>query len=251
MNKILEISGLSKSYGEKKIVKDISFFVKEGEILGLIGPNGAGKSTLVKMITDIEKMESGSIRYRGKDIQENRMDFKKNLGVVPQDIAVYDDLNAYDNIRFFAALYRIKGKELIKRTEEALHFTGLSDCKFKKPSAFSGGMKRRLNIACSIAHRPQLLIMDEPTVGIDPQSRNHILEAIKKLKARNTTVIYISHYMEEIEELCSRIILMDHGSILIDMEKEELKEKYAELGFHSLEEIFLHLTGTDLRDGEV
>lgn len=251
MNKILEIAGLSKSYGEKKIVNDIDFYVKEGEILGLIGPNGAGKSTLVKMITDIERMDSGSIRYRGKDIRENMLDFKKDLGVVPQDIAVYDDLNAYDNIRFFAALYRIKGKELFKRTEEALHFTGLSDCKYKKPSAFSGGMKRRLNIACSIAHRPKLLIMDEPTVGIDPQSRNHILKAIKKLKVRNTTVIYISHYMEEIEELCSRIILMDHGNILLDMEKEDLKEKYAELGFHSLEEIFLHLTGAELRDGEV
>ena len=251
MNKILEVTGLSKSYGEKKIVNNIDFFVKEGEILGLIGPNGAGKSTLVKMITDIERMDSGSIRYREKDIRESMMDFKKDLGVVPQDIAVYDDLNAYDNIRFFTALYRIKGKELNKRTEEALHFTGLSECKYKKPSVFSGGMKRRLNIACSIAHRPKLLIMDEPTVGIDPQSRNHILEAIKKLKARNTTLIYISHYMEEIEELCSRIILMDHGNILLDMDKEELKEKYAELGFHSLEEIFLHLTGTDLRDGEV
>lgn len=251
MKKILEITGISKSYGEKKIVNNINFYVNEGEILGLIGPNGAGKSTLVKIITDIERMDSGSIRYRGKDIRENRMDFKKDLGVVPQDIAVYDDLNAYDNIRFFAALYRIKGKELNKRTEEALHFTGLFDCKYKKPSAFSGGMKRRLNIACSIAHRPKLLIMDEPTVGIDPQSRNHILEAIKKLKVRDTTVIYISHYMEEIEELCSRIILMDHGNILLDMDKEELKEKYAELGFHSMEEIFLHLTGTDLRDGEV
>jgi ABC-2 type transport system ATP-binding protein len=251
MNKILEITELSKSYGEKKIVNNISFYVKEGEILGLIGPNGAGKSTLVKMITDIERMDYGTIRYQGKNIRENMTSFKKDLGVVPQDIAVYDDLNAYDNIRFFAALYQIKGKELSKRTEEALYFTGLSDCKSKKPSVFSGGMKRRLNIACSIAHQPKLLIMDEPTVGIDPQSRNHILETIKKLKARNTTVIYISHYMEEIEELCSRIILMDHGNILLDMGKEELKEKYAELGFHSLEEIFLHLTGTDLRDEEV
>lgn len=250
MGKLLEVKGLTKSYSGKEIVKGINFSVEEGEIIGFIGPNGAGKSTTIKMITDIEKKDAGVIKYLDKDIMEDMQEFKKALGVVPQDIAVYEDLSAYDNVKFFASLYQLKGKYLKERTREALEFTGLSDIKTMKPAEYSGGMKRRLNIACSIAHRPKLLIMDEPTVGIDPQSRNHILESIKKLKSMGTTVIYVSHYMEEIEEICNRIILIDHGSILEDMDKEELKAKYKILGFYSLEEIFLHLTGTDLRDKE-
>jgi ABC-2 type transport system ATP-binding protein len=250
MSNLLEIRNLKKNYGNKEIVKGIDFKVKDGEILGFIGPNGAGKSTTVKMIMDIERKDGGEILYLNKNTRDNKAEFKKALGVVPQEIAVYDDLNAYDNVKFFAALYQLSGKELNLRTEEALEFTGLTDYRTMKPGTFSGGMKRRLNIACSIAHRPKLLIMDEPTVGIDPQSRNHILESIKKLNAMGTTVIYISHYMEEIEEICSRIILMDHGTILEDLAKEELKRKYEKLGFLSLEEIFLHLTGTDLRDRE-
>ena len=250
MSSILEIKALTKNYGEKEVVKGINFSVEEGEIIGFIGPNGAGKSTTIKIITDIEKKDGGVIKYKDKDIMETMLDFKKELGVVPQDIAVYEDTSAYDNVKFFASLYQVKGKELISRAKEALEFTGLSGNYKMKPTEFSGGMKRRLNIACSVAHRPKLLIMDEPTVGIDPQSRNHIMESIKKLKVIGTTVIYVSHYMEEIEEICSRIILIDHGTILEDMEIEEFKEKYRKLGFNSLEEIFLNLTGTDLRDKE-
>ena len=250
MKTLLQVKGLTKSYGEKQVVQKINFVVNEGEILGLIGPNGAGKSTTVKMMIDVEGKDEGEILYQGSNTKSQMKSFKQVIGVVPQDIAVYDDLSAYDNVNFFCSLYGYKGKELKARVQEALEFVGLWERRKELPSKYSGGMKRRLNIACSIAHSPKLLIMDEPTVGIDPQSRNHIMESIKALNSRGTTVIYVSHYMEEIEALCNRIIIMDHGKIIEDMEKEHLKEKYNRQGIVTLEEIFLHLTGTELRDEE-
>jgi len=250
MKTLLQVKGLTKSYGEKQVVQKINFVVNEGEILGLIGPNGAGKSTTVKMMIDVEGKDEGEILYQGSNTKSEMKSFKQAIGVVPQDIAVYDDLSAYDNVNFFCSLYGYKGKELKARVQEALEFVGLWERRKELPSKYSGGMKRRLNIACSIAHSPKLLIMDEPTVGIDPQSRNHIMESIKALNSRGTTVIYVSHYMEEIEALCNRIIIMDHGKIIEDMEKEHLKEKYNRQGIVTLEEIFLHLTGTELRDEE-
>jgi ABC-2 type transport system ATP-binding protein len=250
MSILLDVKQLSKSYGDKQVVKQVSFQVREGEIIGLIGPNGAGKSTTVKMLVDIEPREEGEIYFQGEHIKDIMPDYKKCIGVVPQDIAVYDDLSAGSNVEFFCSLYGSRGRKLKESTRNALEFAGLWDRRKELPSKFSGGMKRRLNIACSIAHSPRLLIMDEPTVGIDPQSRNHIMESIKTLNRNGTAVIYISHYMEEIEAICSRILIMDHGQIIEDMDKELLKEKYLAHGLQTLEEVFLHLTGTSLRDGE-
>jgi len=251
MKHLLEVRNLSKSYGEKQVVQKIQFHINKGEVIGLIGPNGAGKSTVIKMIIDIEDMDEGKILYLDENTSKDRRSFKRSIGIVPQDIAVYDDLSAFDNVSFFCSLYGYSGKNLKERVKEALDFVGLWDRRKELPTKFSGGMKRRLNIACSIAHTPKLLIMDEPTVGIDPQSRNHIMESIKSLNAQGTSVIYVSHYMEEIEAICSRIILMDNGKVIEDMDKEELKNKYREQGCTTLEEIFLQLTGTELRDEEV
>lgn len=249
-NSVLEIRNLCKSYGDKQVVNSENFTVYAGDILGFIGPNGAGKSTSINMITTLVTPDSGSILFHGKDIVKENGSFKCSLGVVPQDLAIYEDLSAYENVRFFCSLYGFKGTELKERVKQALEFVGLWERYKDSPAKFSGGMKRRLNIACAIAHTPELLIMDEPTVGIDPQSRNNIMEAVKTLHAKGTTVIYTSHYMEEIESLCNRIVLIDKGVVLEDMEKQAYKDKYAAMGLATLEDIFLHLTGTDLRDME-
>lgn len=224
MKSILEIKNISKTYGNKAVVKNVSFKVTEGEILCLLGPNGAGKSTTISMLTTVLSCDSGEIVYRGVRAGYNNKDFKKDLGIVPQDIALYEDITAEKNVKFFASLYGLKGEELRSGVYEALNFVGLKDKKDDKPKTFSGGMKRRLNIACAIAHKPKIIIMDEPTVGIDPQSRNHILESIKKLRCKGTTIIYTTHYMEEVEEISTRIIVMDHGKIIAQGTKEELKE---------------------------
>lgn len=250
MDELVKVCEFKKSYGERKVVNGLSFQVKEGEILGFLGPNGAGKSTTIRMLTGIEKCDGGALFYKGKQMDASRDELKKELGLVPQDIAVYGDLSAYDNVKFFCSLFGYKGRALESRVKEALEFVALWDRRKEKPGKFSGGMKRRLNIACSIAHSPELLILDEPTVGIDPQSRNYILEAIRTLNKRGTTVIYVSHYMEEIEVLCDRIMILDEGQLKINEEKEVLKEQYKKRGCESLEEIFLKITGTALRDGE-
>lgn len=249
-NVLLKIKNINKQYGDKKVVSGESFDVLEGDILGFIGPNGAGKSTSINMMTTIILPDSGEIYFQGKEIKKQENIYKKALGVVPQDLAIYEDLNAYDNVKFFCSLYNFKGEELKQKVKEALEFVGLWDRRKDLPSKFSGGMKRRLNIACAIAHSPKLLIMDEPTVGIDPQSRNNILETIKTLNKRGTTVIYTSHYMEEIDALCNRIVLIDKGSILEDLDKDTYKNKYKSIGCNTLEDIFLQLTGTNLRDME-
>jgi ABC-2 type transport system ATP-binding protein len=248
MDNVLEIRNVKKSYGDKLVVDNVSFTVKEGDILGFLGPNGAGKSTTISIITSITSMDGGEILFRGKNTKKGEREFKSELGVVPQDLAFYEDLNAYDNVKFFCSLYHCKGKDLKDRTKKALEFVGLWDRRKEMPRKFSGGMKRRLNIACSIAHLPKILIMDEPTVGIDPQSRNHIMEAIKTLNKNGTTIIFVSHYMEEIDNLCNRVVIMDHGKILEDMGKEEIRTKYEAEDLGTMEEIFLHLTGTELRD---
>lgn len=248
MKKVLEIKELKKSFGDKEVVKGITFDIREKEIVGLLGPNGAGKSTVTNMICTILDMDEGSVVFKGKDVKENEEEFKKQLGLVPQDIALFSDLSAYDNVKFFGSLYGLKGYELKESAKEALENVGLWDRKNDYPDSFSGGMKRRLNIACSIVHRPKILILDEPTVGIDPQSRNKILEVTKKLRDEGTSVIYISHYMEEVDAICSRLIIVDEGKIIEEGYKEEIKKKYKEKGLNSLEEIFLYLTGKELRD---
>jgi ABC-2 type transport system ATP-binding protein len=221
--KALEIKNLTKKYGDFIAVDNMSLTVKQGEIFGFLGSNGAGKSTTINMISGLLKSNEGCINILGEDIKRKSNITKKNLGIVPQDIAIYEDLTAYENVKFFAGLYGLRGEELKERAEEALKFVGLSDKKRDYPKNFSGGMKRRLNIACAMAHKPKLIIMDEPTVGIDPQSRNYILESVKELNRRGCTIIYTSHYMEEVEEICSRIAIIDHGKIIADGTKEELK----------------------------
>lgn len=251
MNKILvDIQNITKKYGDKTVVCNESFTIFKGDIIGFIGPNGAGKSTSINMMSTLVAPESGSILFNGENITKNNLHYKNALGIVPQDLAIYEDLNAYDNVKFFCSLYGIRGSELKTKVEKALRFVELWDRRKELPSKFSGGMKRRLNIACAIAHEPELLIMDEPTVGIDPQSRNNILEAVKALNSKGTTVVYTSHYMEEIEALCNRIILIDQGKVIEDLSKDDYKAKYAQYKCTTLEDIFLYITGTTLRDME-
>lgn len=225
MNSIVSIKELKKSYGEKQVVNEISFEVRKGEILCLLGPNGAGKSTTINIICGILGFSGGELYFKENNIKTCLNEFKRSLGVVPQDLALYEDLSAEKNVKFFASLYGLKGKELNKKVDKALEFVGLIEKKKDKTSTFSGGMKRRLNIACAIAHEPELLIMDEPTVGIDPQSRNHILTSIKKLSQHGMTILYTTHYMEEVEEISTRILIMDSGEIIAEGTKESLKEE--------------------------
>lgn len=221
--KALQLNGLVKRFGDITAVDNVDLSVQEGEIFGLLGPNGAGKSTTIHAICGLLRPDSGTITLFGKDTAKNSYFAKTNIGIVPQDIALYNDLTAYENVSFFAGLYGMKGNELHENTLEALAFVGLSDYIKRFPKSFSGGMKRRLNIACAIAHKPKLIIMDEPTVGIDPQSRNHILQSVKELNKRGSTIIYTSHYMEEVEEVCSRIAIMDHGKVIAEGTEKELK----------------------------
>ena len=248
MGVILEINSLRKTFGEKTVVNGLSFKVNEGEILGFLGPNGAGKSTTISMITTILNFDEGKVLFEGREVNSDDNDFKKILGYVPQDIALFNDLSAYENVKFFGSLYRLKGSYLNNRVNETLELVGLYDRKNDYPDSFSGGMKRRLNIACSIVHKPKILIMDEPTVGIDPQSRNNILEVVKSLRDEGTTIIYTSHYMEEVEAICNRIIILDNGQIVEFGYKDEIKTKYRSKGLNNLEEIFLYITGKELRD---
>ncbi|WP_310550830.1 ABC transporter ATP-binding protein [Paenibacillus glufosinatiresistens] len=220
---VLEIRNLTKKFGEVTAVDNLSLNVREGEIFGFLGANGAGKSTVIHMVASLLRATQGGIEVLGKDLAKHRRFAKLNIGIVPQDIAIYEEMTAYENVSFFAGLYGLRGNELRERSEEALEFVGLGDKRKEFPKNFSGGMKRRLNIACAIAHRPKLIIMDEPTVGIDPHSRNYILESVRKLNAMGCTIIYTSHYMEEVEEICTRIVILDHGKIIAEGTKDQLK----------------------------
>jgi ABC-2 type transport system ATP-binding protein len=220
---VLEIRNLTKKFGDFIAVDNMNLSISEGEIFGFLGANGAGKSTTINMISSLLRITKGEIQVLGRDIVKENKFAKINIGIVPQDLAIYEEMTAYENVRFFAGLYGIRGSLLKERTEEALEFVGLGDKHKALPKSFSGGMKRRLNIACAIAHHPKLLIMDEPTVGIDPQSRNYILNSVKKLNQMGCSVIYTSHYMEEVEEICTRIAIVDHGKIIAEGTKEQLK----------------------------
>ncbi len=221
---IIEVKNISKRFNDKLVLDNISYKVKEGEIFGFIGPNGAGKSTLINIMTSLLTPDSGTIEICGYDILRDPIKAKECMGYVPQELALMEDLNAYDNLEFFGALYGLKGKLLKERIAEALKVTGLEETKKQKVKKFSGGMKRRLNIAVSILHHPKVLILDEPTVGVDPQSRNHIFSFIKNIcKEWGTTVIYTSHYMEEIEELCKRVFIIDLGKEVSYGDREEIK----------------------------
>ena len=224
VDRLKESLGFSKKklYKEHYALHNVSFDVKKGETVGIIGTNGAGKSTTINIITTLDEMTSGSVMIDGKDIAKQRAEIRRIIGSVPQEIAVYPYLTAKENVEFFASLYGFKGEELHKNAMTALEFAGLADKADMKPKKMSGGMKRRLNIACGIAHRPKLIVMDEPTVGVDAQSREHIMSSIKKLRESGATVIYTSHYMHEVEEICDRVAIIDKGRLVAEGTQQEL-----------------------------
>ena len=251
--KIIEVCNLTKEYKNKLAIDDLSFDVYKGEILGLLGPNGSGKSTCINSILSLLKYQKGTIKIFGEEMKPDSYDIKEKIGVIFQDVAVFDELNVYDNINYFCGLY-IQDKKIRKQyVEEAIELVGLGEFKKFLPKQLSGGLLRRLNIACGIAHKPKLIFLDEPTVAVDPQSRNHILDGIKKLRDQGATIVYTTHYMEEVEILCDRIIILDKGKIIAQGTSDELKkeanieEKIERVG-PTLNDVFLKLTGKELRD---
>ncbi|MCH3916710.1 MAG: ABC transporter ATP-binding protein [Spirochaetia bacterium] len=235
MTELLEVKHLTKSFGDAVVLNDFSFAVHSREILCILGPNGAGKSTTINILTAALGYDRGDIRFEGQPIGKELKSYRQSLGIVPQDIALYEQLSAEQNLRFFAALYGLHGRLLLEAVDKALIFAGLEKRRHDKVKTFSGGMKRRLNIACAIAHSPKLVIMDEPTVGIDPQSRNYILSSIRKLRDDGMTVIYTTHYLEEVEAISSRIIILDHGILIAEGTKESLKEHLANKKKYTIE----------------
>ena len=224
MEKIIEVENLTKYYGKFKAVDDLNIYVEKGKIFGLLGPNGSGKSTTINCVLSLLNYQEGKIKLFGEEMKPNSYNLKSKIGVVFQDVAVFDELTVYDNIDYFCGLY-IKDKKVRKEyVEDAIKLTGLEDFIKFRPKQLSGGLLRRLNIACGIAHKPELIFLDEPTVAVDPQSRNNILEGIKKLNKDGATIVYTTHYMEEVEQLCNRIAILDKGKMIAVGTKEALKE---------------------------
>ena len=224
MSNVIEVKNLVKKYKELIAIDDLSFDVREGEIIGLLGPNGSGKSTTINCILSLLTYNSGKIKIFGKEMGPDSLDLKRKIGVVFQDVAVFDELTVWENVNYFCSLY-VDDKETCDRyTEEAIKLVGLEDFKKFIPKKLSGGLLRRLNIACGIAHKPKLIFFDEPTVAVDPQSRNNILDGIKRLRKEGSTIVYTTHYMEEVEILCDRIIILDHGKIIASGTNDSLKD---------------------------
>lgn len=224
MDTVIEVRGLVKKYKELTAVDNLDLDVKKGEILGLLGPNGSGKSTTINCILSLLKKDAGTVKIFGEPMSPDAYDIKRRIGVVFQDVGVYDELSVYENIDYFCGLYisdKAKRKELVQR---AIDLVSLNDFVKFKPKKLSGGLLRRLNIACGIAHRPEIIILDEPTVAVDPQSRNNILEGIKKLNDEGSTIIYTSHYMDEVDFLCDDIVIIDKGKVIAKGTSEELKD---------------------------
>ncbi len=225
MNNIIEVKNLTKSYKKVKAIDDLSFEVKEGEILGLLGPNGSGKTTTINCLLSLLNFQKGSIKIFGEEMTPTSYDIKSKIGVIFQEVSVFDELTVYENIDYFCGLYIKDKKERKKCIEDAIELVGLNDFKKFYPKQLSGGLLRRLNIACGIAHKPKLIFLDEPTVAVDPQSRNNILDGIKKLRESGSTILYTTHYMEEVEILCDRIIILDKGKIIAEGTSDELKKR--------------------------
>ena len=219
---IVSMTDIVKRFRAHTALDHLSMAVNEGEVLGLLGPNGAGKTTAIRVLTGLTGADSGEVRLFDRESRGINAETKKRIGMVPQDLALYETLSARDNLSYFGKLYGVTGAALKDRVAEVLEVLGLSDVAGKSPKKFSGGMKRRLNIGCAIIHKPELLILDEPTVGIDPQSRNHILSFVEEMNKQGTTVLYTSHYMEEVERVCSRVLIMDAGRVIADGSVEEL-----------------------------
>ena len=227
MGNVLNVMHLVKHYGDVRAVDGATFFIEEGQIFGLLGPNGAGKTTSINIIAQVLKPDSGKIEVDGRSIFEQSEEVKRLVGYVPQDLAIYPVLNARENLKFFGGLYGLGGQELESRIDEALELVGLADAAKRQAKTYSGGMKRRLNIAAGLLNRPKLLILDEPAVGVDPQSRNHILESVRRLNQQyGTAVLYTSHYMEEVQQICERVAIIDHGKIIADNTINDLIERF-------------------------
>ncbi len=222
VEQVVETRNMVKRYGDMVAVDNASLTVRSGEIFGLLGPNGAGKTTAIKVLLGLLSPDSGEVELFGERFRGDELSLKARMGVVPQHLAILEDLSAEENLRFFGRLYGVRGELLSRRVGEALDFVGLSERRRELPKKFSGGMKRRLNIAAALVHQPELLIMDEPTVGIDPQSRNHILESVRALREGGMTIVYTSHYMEEVSSICDRIVILDHGRVIASGSEEEL-----------------------------
>lgn len=223
MGTVVKIENLVKRYKELVALDHLSLEIEEGEVFGLLGPNGSGKTTTINCLLSLLSYDKGTVEIFGKKMTPVSYDIKKQIGIIMQNVAVFQELNVYENIDYFCGLY-IKDKNKRKQyVEEAIQFAGLEDFRKFRPKKLSGGLLRRLNIACGIAHKPRLIILDEPTVAVDPQSRNKILEGIQELNRKGATIIYTSHYMEEVEQLCTRIAIMDRGKKIAEGTKDELK----------------------------
>jgi ABC-2 type transport system ATP-binding protein len=248
---MLDIQQLRKSFGEIVAVDDVSFTVAQGELVGLLGPNGAGKTTTVSMITGLLRPERGAVLIDGAPLGGDTDPKKRRIGLVPQDLALYDELTAQANLRFFGALYDLTGKALDEAIRSSLQLVGLGDRARDTVKTFSGGMKRRLNLAAGLLHNPDILLLDEPTVGVDPQSRNAIFDNLEELKSRGKALLYTTHYMEEAERLADRIVVIDHGRVVANDTLSGM-QRLVPAGVTgeraSLEAVFLSLTGRSLRD---
>ena len=245
MTNVISVKNLTKKYKELKAVDDLSFDVKEGEILGLLGPNGSGKTTTINSILSLLKFDEGTIKIFGKEMKPDSYDIKDKIGVIFQDVAVFEELTVYENIDYFCGLYITDKKTREQYINDALELVGLVDFRKFYPKQLSGGLLRRLNIACGIAHKPKLIFLDEPTVAVDPQSRNSILNGIKVLRDNGATIVYTTHYMEEVEILCDRVIILDKGQIIAEGTIDELKklaniEEKVTVEAFDLTENFLH-----------
>ena len=228
---MVSVRNISKKFKDIQAIKNISLDIPQGVIFGLLGPNGAGKSTTINIISGLLVQDLGEVEIMGSTLKNNEKYIKSNMGVCFQDIVVFDDLTVEENLEYFGRMYGLKGAKLKKNIEETLEFIKLTEHRKKRPKKFSGGMKRRLNIGCAIIHKPQLLILDEPTAGIDVQSRNHILESIIQLNKNGSTIIYTSHYLEEVEQICDQIAIVDSGEVIASGSIEEIIEQ------HSLENL--------------
>jgi ABC-2 type transport system ATP-binding protein len=220
---LIEAKGIKKYYKKVRAVDGIDLEIRQGEILGILGPNGAGKSTAISVISSLIRPDGGDVFFKGESILKNPAAIRRVMGIVPQEVALYPDLSAAENLKFFGKLYGLRGEKLKTRMQEVLDLLELNGRAKDAVKNYSGGMKRRVNIGAALLHHPEVLIMDEPTVGIDPQSRSHILDTVKALNKKGMTIIYTSHYMEEVEQLCDRIYVMDHGKVIATGTKEDLK----------------------------
>ena len=243
---MLQARGLRKSFGELRAVVGVSLTLEPGRILGLLGPNGAGKTTTVSMLTGLVTPDAGEVFVDGHRLAGDADSMKRRIGLVPQDLALYDELTARDNLRFFGALYGLAGASLERAIASALELVGLADRARHRVREYSGGMKRRLNLAAGLLHDPDVLLLDEPTVGVDPQSRNAIFDNLEHLKQRGKALLYTTHYMEEAERLADRIVIIDQGRVIADDTLDGLARAHPGAG--GLEKVFLALTGRSLRD---